>query len=222
MLPTHLARFNTFMRKAKRSTLVHKLGAWRIRGFDAEDFVDFILRPGDTLPKTPTRADYIRFLASASPIMTAILKEIRDHVIIGEKTKLLITKNVPVVAWFWQVVISLLQVRDTTIHSGLTQKERSRVSKEFNDSASSLSVLIIMYVQCWWARTEPPRSVLESYCCNAGHQFGQTTCASDQASHSRSQHKSRRANQKLQNQRIANLNGPIATTTTKRVTSRST
>lgn len=142
---THLSRFNTFMRKAKRSTLVHELEAWRTRGFDAEDFVDFILKPGDTLPKAPTRADYIRFLASASPIMTGILKEIRDHVITGEKTKLLITKNVPVVAWFWKVVISLLQVRVTTIHSGLMQKERSRVSKEFNNSASSLSVFIIMY-----------------------------------------------------------------------------
>lgn len=138
---TWLARFNLYMRKANRSTLVEEMDGWRTRGFNGEDFVDWIRRPGD--PIVRTRGDYIRYLCEGSPILRAIFAEIHKHVLSGDK--ILITENVPLIAWHWEIAIQLLMIGVSVLHSALNQNSRHRIASDFNATESPLRVLIIMY-----------------------------------------------------------------------------
>ena len=139
---TMLARFNLIMRQAERSTLVGEMATWRQNGFDGIQLVNFIRRPGDPVPRT--RADYIKFLCDGSPILRAIFWEVFTHVLLKEE-KLLITENVPLIAWYWEIALQLLLVGAKVLHAGLNQSTRHQLGAAFNKRGSPLKVLVIMY-----------------------------------------------------------------------------
>lgn len=67
--------------KGETSTMVAQMDIGRHQGRDGEDSVDHTLRPGDHHVKT--RADCNKLLCDSSPILVAIMREIRDHVLKG-------------------------------------------------------------------------------------------------------------------------------------------
>lgn len=142
---TYLARFNLSMRKANHSTLVAQMDKWRYEGMDGQDFVDSIIRPGDRPVKT--RADYIKLLCDGSPILVEIFRQIKDYVLAKDE-KILITEQVPLNAWHWELAIQLLHIPIATMHSNLDQAGRQKLVDDFNKPPSakgSLMMLTIMF-----------------------------------------------------------------------------
>lgn len=137
---TVLARFNLIMRQADKSTLVAQTDHWRSEGIDGEDLVDFVRRKGDRTVET--RADYLKMLCESSPILVAIFRTIRQHVLKGEK--LLVLEQVPLIAWFWELCCKLLHIKTATMHADLDQSGRARLMDDFNASGG-LRILILMY-----------------------------------------------------------------------------
>jgi hypothetical protein len=142
-----LDRFETTLRACGRTGLVGDMSVLREKGFTAHNLVPMVKRPGD--PETQTGVEYLRFLTFGSPKLRFILYQIHTYVLpassSGQYQKLMLTEAVPLSAHFWELVCNLTYVETAVLHSGLNEQERINLISRFNDPASNLMVLIIMY-----------------------------------------------------------------------------
>ncbi|KAF2166007.1 hypothetical protein M409DRAFT_23735 [Zasmidium cellare ATCC 36951] len=145
----------------KGNTNVESIKNWRDSGLDA-DMLLYIANDGDTIRKgkkseRPSRAERLSKLTEGSPKLREILIHIRDYVLPkeGEKgplrfRKLLITEELPLVAWFWELALNFLHVHTQVLHSELEEHEREFVVDQFNNppadgDLSHLTVLVLLY-----------------------------------------------------------------------------
>ena len=63
----------------------------------------------------------------------------------GQQRKLIITEDIPLVAWFWEIVYRYLYIETEVLHSGLNNEARWSLVQSFNNINSPLKVLILMY-----------------------------------------------------------------------------
>ncbi|KFY24849.1 hypothetical protein V493_04993 [Pseudogymnoascus sp. VKM F-4281 (FW-2241)] len=127
---------------------VEDLSILRANGFTAMQLASIIRLPSDG--PLETAADMIRILTFGSPKARYILREVLAWTFPGsqlpaEPRKILITEDLPVNAYFWELLLRGVYIRAEVLHSGLQNSERSQLISEFNDPASDLAVLILMY-----------------------------------------------------------------------------
>ena len=103
-------------------------------------------RDGDLDPQN-SRIGKLWFLADRSPTLRYIINQIQDYVlgsltISDDPRKLVIIKDTPLVAWFWESITKYLYIDAEVLHSGLNNEERWGLVQKFNDPNSSLKVLV--------------------------------------------------------------------------------
>lgn len=83
------------------------------------------------------------------PTLRYILSQIRDYVLPtkadGAYEKLLITEDLPSLAWFWEIALKFVYIDAAVLHANLDSNERQVLQNRFNDPKDSLRVKIIMY-----------------------------------------------------------------------------
>ena len=147
---TKLARFDHKMQSIGHKTLVQDMEGYRDRGHTASWLVDMIKGPTDGHPET--RLEKLKFLADGSPTLRYILLDIKKSGMLDcdakagdHPRKLLITEDVPLIAWFWEICLNFLYINTETLESKLSQKERVAMVGRFNDRTGDLKVLILHY-----------------------------------------------------------------------------
>ena len=142
-----LSRFDRMLRKIHRNTLVEDLTMFRQQGISAHHLIFLTRRAGE--PSPTTGLTKLQSLCFGSPTLRYILHQLRTYVLPTDfnapPKKLLITEDVPLNAWFWEVACNFVYVEAEVLHAGLTDHERVALVRRFNDSTDSLTVLIIMY-----------------------------------------------------------------------------
>ena len=140
-------RFDRVVSKLGMSTLVGDMQKFRNLNLTAHHFIDIVKRPGD--PPTNTGVEKLKFLSYGSPTLRYILSQIRDYVLPteadGTYEKLLITEDLPNLAWFWEKVLQFLYIDAVVLHANLGNNERQMLQDRFNDPNDSLKVKIVMY-----------------------------------------------------------------------------
>ncbi|KAL8646787.1 MAG: hypothetical protein Q9210_005931 [Variospora velana] len=146
---TKLSRFDLVMQKLGHKTLVNDMEGYRAKGHTAEWIVTMTLRKGDPIPTT--RLETISFLAEGSPTLRYVLRQIKEGGTIDPEisktwsTKLMITEDIPLIAWFWELCLNYLYIETETLHSGLSYNQRVDLVKRFNDKKASLKAANLMY-----------------------------------------------------------------------------
>ncbi|ELR04222.1 hypothetical protein GMDG_06637 [Pseudogymnoascus destructans 20631-21] len=94
-------------------------------------------------------SDLLQHLTFGSPKMRWIIKDIMEHCLKpdkdGKRNKLLCSEEIPVSAWYVEMVCKTFYIRAEVLHAGLTDPQHIALVKEFNGPHSSLAVLIMMY-----------------------------------------------------------------------------
>ncbi|KAI4600820.1 hypothetical protein KJ359_012982 [Pestalotiopsis sp. 9143b] len=112
------------------------------------DLAEFLLEGDDPTPTTAL--GYLKLAIKSSPVLRYILHDLKEHVFsqrVGTKIKkVLITENVPMLAYYYEVVLQFIGINCRTLHADLGEGERKRLIADFNsDSWESTQVLIQMY-----------------------------------------------------------------------------
>ncbi|ETS82283.1 hypothetical protein PFICI_07285 [Pestalotiopsis fici W106-1] len=109
---------------------------------------DFLLDADEPAPKTAL--DYLKLAIRGSPTLRYILYDLKEHVLskrIGKKIKkVLITEDVPMLAYYYELVLQLIGINCRVLHSELSPSQRKELIADFNNGAmDSVQVLIQMY-----------------------------------------------------------------------------
>jgi ERCC4-related helicase len=145
---TKLSRLEHVLNKFELGTLMQNIETQNFRSchHDVDWMINITKRPSDGAIKN--REDRLRYLCEGSPKLRYLLQQLRD--IVDKKQndkphKILLTEDVPTVAWFWELVCRWLYIDARVLHSGMTQTERDDLVDRFNDPTDPLCVLINMY-----------------------------------------------------------------------------
>src|SRR5437762_1012200 len=110
---------------------------FRNMNLTAHHFIDIVKSPGDS--PTNTGLEKLRFLAYGSPALRYILSQIRDYSLPtkanGTYGKLLITEDIPNLAWFWELVLRSLYIDSAVLHANLDSNEREVLQDRFDETA---------------------------------------------------------------------------------------
>ncbi|KAI5860085.1 P-loop containing nucleoside triphosphate hydrolase protein [Durotheca rogersii] len=103
-----------------------------------------------TSPMPRIAVDYIKLAVRASPVLRYILHFVKGNVLKrrpnGKIKKLLITESIPILAYYYELVLQFLLINCQTLHAGLDQDERRELIASFNDDTDeSCQILIQMY-----------------------------------------------------------------------------
>lgn len=115
---TQAARFNLICGNLDTDTLVKTLDEHRLHGWTAFDVVKFMCRASNTQPPK-TAIGYARYMVHGSPMLRGLVYEILKHIKDKEPGKLLITEDIPLLAWWWDLTLNLLGFKTVTFHSAL-------------------------------------------------------------------------------------------------------
>lgn len=140
-----LARFNASMKDQQSTTYINAITRWRESGISALDFIHATWKPGD-LPVV-TRVQQLTFLAYGSPVLRFVFRLICKYCFRDPgkgHAKLILGEALPVTAWFLEIALQHAYIKVKVMHANLTQSERSELAAEFNDSKSTLKVLILL------------------------------------------------------------------------------
>jgi hypothetical protein len=141
---TQAAKFNMICGDIDGDTLVQTLDAHRLHGWTAYDVVKFMCRAQHkTPPKTAFK--YAAFMMDGSPMLRGLVHEVLKHKKQLRPGKILITEEVPLLAWWWDLTLNLLGVRTVTFHSALSPSERDKIVSRFNDPEDELEAMVLPY-----------------------------------------------------------------------------
>ena len=146
---TKLSRFDRHMQKLGYKTIVQDMEGYRTKGHTAEWVVNMVRRKADPVPHT--RLQRLQFLADGSPTLRYILHQIKELCLLAgqpltkQQSKLLITEDVPLIAWYWELCLNYLYIHTETLHSGLSFAQRVDLVNRFNNPESSPKVMNLMY-----------------------------------------------------------------------------
>ena len=120
-----LDRFDRVLKGVSHDTLVDEIEQFRLKGLSAHSFLNLVVCPGDE--PLDTGREKLAFLCYGSPKLRYIHYQIHTYVLpqsIGEKArKILITEDIPLTAWYWEIVIEFLYIDVAILHSGLSNNE---------------------------------------------------------------------------------------------------
>lgn len=144
-----LGRLELVVLRVNRTTLVNELDGYRSKKHDVDWFIGMVKKPGD--PPTNTHLEKLKFLVWGSPKLRNVLVEIKKTILDPEGTnnprprKLLGICDIPLPAWFYELVLRFLGIDARVVHAGLNAEERQQLMNRFNKAQDSLAFLIIMY-----------------------------------------------------------------------------
>jgi hypothetical protein len=141
---THAALFNMVCNHLESDTLVRTLDEHRLHGWTAFDMVKFLCKAKGEVPPT-TAMGYARYMVHGSPMLRGLLFEVLKHIRDNVPGKILVTEEVPLLAWWWEMTLNLLGVKATTFHSGLSNSDRDKLQVRFNDPQDDLVVMVLPY-----------------------------------------------------------------------------
>jgi hypothetical protein len=154
---TQLAKFAHIVEnRMKKNTSVDNIKIWRESGFGADHFLKVVTSGTPQLPRRLSRIERLKQLVRGSPKLKEIMRYIAKHILPQPQEeqrlqKLLITEDLPLTAWYWEVVLNFLHIPTQTLHSALKDEEREHVVDNFKNAPAKggdldhLSVLILMY-----------------------------------------------------------------------------
>ena len=138
---TKLARLHYQLKNAGLNSRVAFMNRLREKGLGADFLAVMTYEAGD--PPYKSRDDLLRFLTHGSPKLRALFSMV-NKICYGEKDKLLVVEDVPLNAKFYEDSLRAAWVHVEVLHSKLTHKQRQKLIDDFNDSKSSLQVLVVM------------------------------------------------------------------------------
>lgn len=127
---TQAGKFNMYCAAMDSDTLVKTLDEHRLYAWTAFDVVKFMCRASNT-PPPPTVYDYASFMMHGSPMIRGLVYELLIHIREMRPGKVLITEDVPILAWWWDLTLNLLGLKPVTFHSRLSTAERDTMIKNF-------------------------------------------------------------------------------------------
>ena len=146
---TKLGRLDIRMKALGFDTLVRNMQGYRSKGHTADWLKQMTYADGD--PPVDIRLEKLKYLAEGSPALRYIISQVHEHILRDttdphrRPDKLLIAEDTPLVAWFWELVLTFMYVETKVLHSGLNNDERTQLVKSFNSPKSTLRVLVLMY-----------------------------------------------------------------------------
>ncbi|KAJ8115059.1 hypothetical protein OPT61_g3203 [Boeremia exigua] len=141
---TVAATFNQIFIQLKQDTLVDSLNRWRNKKLDAFALTRFICRATGT--QVPTKAsEYLEFLCRGSPTLRAVLTHITNGLITRDNGKLIIAEEIPLLAWYYSLVLNMGLWKTEVFHAGLSGSERDDLVKDFNTKGKGPQGLIMHY-----------------------------------------------------------------------------
>lgn len=137
-----LFEVNGFGPKTEPVSMMRRAGVSFIR------LAELLLGPHEPSPKTAL--DYLKVAIRGSPTLCYILHDIKENVLSkrnGTKIKkVLITENVPMLAYYYELVLQFIGINCRVLHAGLGHSERKDLITDFNShKMESVQVLIQMY-----------------------------------------------------------------------------
>ena len=128
---TVAATFNVIVTQLEQTTLVDALDRWRTQDFNAFSLVRFICRA--TGAQVPRKAsEYLAFLCRGSPMLRAMLKHIADGFLTESNGKLIIAEEIPLLAWYYGLVLNMGLWHTEVFHAGLSGADRDELVEAFN------------------------------------------------------------------------------------------
>jgi hypothetical protein len=145
-----MGRLSRLLASSDRTTLAKDISRWRNSGFEGDWLINAVWQPGD--PPIRTRSERLKFLCWGSPAARFILNYLKKNTL-KKKKKLLDCEAMGVSTRFFEIVLRYAYVNAWVMHADLPQRERTILAKEFNDSFSSLTVLIqLLRRRFGWAK----------------------------------------------------------------------
>jgi hypothetical protein len=141
---TQAAKFNMICAELDANTLVKTLDEHRLHGWTAFDVVKFMCKAMKIQPPK-TAYGYAVFMMHGSPMLRGLVHEVLTHIKDKRPGKILVTEDIPLLAWWWDLTLNLLGVKTITFHSALTASERDKMIVRFNDPNDDLGVMILPY-----------------------------------------------------------------------------
>ena len=129
------------MKNAGLNTKVSFMNSMRDKGLCANFLAVMTYERGDNAYKT--REDLLGFLTHGSPKLRVLFGAIHETCFVGG-SKLLVVEDVPFCAKFYEDCCRAAWIHCEVLHSKLNQAQRQKLLDDFNNSDSSLNVLIIM------------------------------------------------------------------------------
>ncbi|CAA9966438.1 Helicase C-terminal [Pyrenophora teres f. maculata] len=141
---TRAALFNMICGELDGDTLVKSLDSHRLHGWTAFDVVRFMCKAQGRLPPKTT-FDYAQYMVHGSPMLRGLIHEVLKHIKENKPGKILITEDIPLLAWWWDLTLNLLGIKTVTFHSALTPSERDKVIHRFNDPKDDMVAMVLPY-----------------------------------------------------------------------------
>jgi hypothetical protein len=141
---TQAAKFNLICAELDANTLVNTLDEHRRHGWTAFDVVKFLCKANRQQPPK-TVHEYAAFMIKGSPMLRGLVHEVLKHIKENRPGKILITEDIPLLAWWWDLTLNLLGFKTTTFHSALTASERDKMIQRFNDPSDDLQAMVLPY-----------------------------------------------------------------------------
>ncbi|CAJ2502433.1 Uu.00g098270.m01.CDS01 [Anthostomella pinea] len=129
-------------------TKAEHVATMRHKGVNFLRLAQFLQERGG--PKPEKCVDFISLAVQNSPILWYILYYIKENILDRPKNakikKLLIIENVPILAFYYELVLQLLGFNCRVLHSDLSNESRQELIESFNsDKVDSTQLLIQMY-----------------------------------------------------------------------------
>lgn len=142
-------RIDALLTANNYSTQVDMITALRKAGTTIYHLQEFLQEQDDARP--PRKAiDFVRLATRKSPVLQYILHYIKENILDrkkGEKIKkLLITESIPILAYYYELVLQFIGISARTFYSDLKHDQRKELVDSFNSEADdSCQILIQMY-----------------------------------------------------------------------------
>lgn len=142
-----LNRLNRTMQQLGMDTLVYSISRFRAQNITGHKIIPLVARRGD--PQPITGFEKMKMLTYGSPKIRYLLHQLHTYSLPRDLTdrprKLLVTEDIPMNTYFFEMVCKLMYVEAEVLHANLGDVERVNLVNRFNNPQDSLTVLIIMY-----------------------------------------------------------------------------
>ncbi|KAF2002153.1 hypothetical protein P154DRAFT_618890 [Amniculicola lignicola CBS 123094] len=141
---TRAALFNLLCNQLNSNTLVNTLGEHRRGNLAAFDIVKMMCQATDQ-PVPTTASAYAEFMVHGSPMLRGLIHEIHMHLGNAHPGKILITEDIPLLAWWWELTLNLILFHTSTYHGALSASDRDKLAQDFNSPTAKLQAMVLPY-----------------------------------------------------------------------------
>ena len=142
-----LKQFDCTIGKIEKSSLVDHMTSLCNKRFNANHLINIILQKNNSIPLIAF--EKLKFFTFNLPSLRFILHQIHVYIMpalpTSKPNKLLLTKDLPLLAQFWELAINLIYVETAVLHASLSDKEQIQFVEQFNNLDDPFTVSVIMH-----------------------------------------------------------------------------